>query len=429
MTARWRRAMPKPIPTSESLIDPIRRFLDIARDPVLLEPGAGLIALDPQRVALTPLPRGVRLEAWDDASTCHRRIVGLRECRGGKLELEVERFGGKRSTLVLADRARPLYQGLQRDSSRMIFAEAFREFLCRQFLGWKVADLTSHGDLEHSLSPSYPRAMVVEGQRAWAAIAAPPHDNADRLLTFGLIWHNYLRLRERQLHIEGLALFVPKGRSRTTCLRARWLNRNALQAAIFEYEGDGWERAVETSQGNLDTYLNHASQPEPSRWRGAHAAEHGPEWWLEQMLRNQPRIVDARLCDAPVYGQVTVVAGIERGIIDLLAATLDGRLTVVELKASQDPHLPIQALDYWMRVAWHAARGEFGQSGYFPALALRADPPRLILVAPSFEFHPTTEILLGYLNPAIEVERVGLAVEWERQIRVSFRLHGTRRPC
>ena len=421
--------MPKPIPTSESLIGAIQRFLDRARDPVLLEPGAGLIALHSQRVTLTPTPRGVRLEAWDETSTCHRRVVGLRECGGGKVELDVEKFGGKRAKVVLADRARSLYQGLERDSSRMIFAEAFREFLCRQFPGWRIADLTSHGDLEHSLSPSYPRAMVVEGQRAWAAIASPLDDNADRLLTFGLVWHHYLRMRERNLHIEGLALFVPKEKSRTTCLRARWLNRNALQTAIFEYEGDGWERAVETSQGNLDTHLNHASQPQPVRWRGPYGAEHGPEWWLEQTVRNQPRLIDARLCELPVYGQVPVVAGIERGVIDLLATTLDGRLTVMELKATQDPNLPIQALDYWMRVAWHAARGEFAQSGYFPGVPLRADPPRLLLVAPSFEFHPTSEVLIGYLDPSIEVERVGLAVEWERQIRVSFRLHGTRRPC
>ena len=421
--------MPKPIPAAGDLIGSIQRFLHAARDPVLLEPGAGLIVLDPQRVALTPAARGIRLEAWDDSSNCHRKVVGMRECGGGKLELEVEKFGGKRGKMILADRARPLYQGLERDSSRMVFAEAFREFLCRQFLGWKIADLTSHGDLEHSLSPSFPRAMVTQGQRAWAAIAAPAHDSADRLLTFGLIWHNYLRLRERSLHVEGLALFVPKGRSRTTCLRVRWLNRNVLQVAVFEYEGDGWERAVETSQGNLDTYLNPASQPEPPRWRGGEGAEHGPEWWMEQMVRNQPRIIDARLCEAPVYGQVPTVAGVERGIIDLLAATIDGRLTVMELKATQDPHMPVQALDYWMRVAWHAGRAEFGQAGYFPGMALRVDAPRLILAAPSFEFHPTTEVLLGYLDPAIEVERVGLAVEWERQIRVSFRLHGTRRPC
>jgi len=410
------------------LAGPIQRFLAAAREPVLWEPGAGLIALDPSRLALTPSARGLRIEAWDEGSTWNRRVVALRECGGGKLELEVEKFGGKRSKLVLADRARSRYQGLHRESSRMIFAEAFRESLCRQFMGWKVAELTTHGDLEHSLSSTYPRAMVARGQRAWAAIAAPPEDNADRLLTFGLVWHNHLRMRERGLHVEGLALFVPQGRSRTTCLRARCLNRLALQTAVFELAADGGEFPVDLSQGNLDTALQPASQTAPGREGSTRDIEHGPEWWLEQTVRAAPRTIDARLCETPVYGQVPVVAGVERGIVDLLACTRDGRLTVMELKASQDPHLPIQALDYWMRAAWHAGRGEFGGAGYFPGIPLRADPPRLILVAPSLEFHPTTEVLLGYLDPAIEVERVGLAVEWQRRIRVSFRLQGTRRP-
>ena len=55
----------------------------------------------------------------------------------------------------------------------------------------------------------------------------------------------------------------------------------------------------------------------------------------------------------PVYGQVPQFAAGERGVIDLLAADRDGRLAVIELKAGQDIHLPLQALDYWMRVKWH----------------------------------------------------------------------------
>lgn len=422
--------MPKPtaspIPPPEVLLGFIQRFLDQAREPVLLEPGAPLIAISAERLALSPSARGLRLEAWDETANCNRRVIGVRECGPGKVELEIEKFGGKRGRLVLADRARPLHQGLPREAGRMVFAERFRDFLCRQFPGWRLDDLTAHGDREHSLSQIYPRAMAVRGQRAWAAIAAPPEDSGDRLLTYGLIWHNYLRQRERGLHVEGLALLLPQGRARTTCLRVRWLNPRPVRVAVFEYDAQLWERPVEVAQGNLDTVLHPASRPAP---RPAHPRpEHGPEWWLEQTIRANPRLIDAHLCREPVYGQVPVVAGVERGLIDLLAATDDGRLTVMELKASEDPHLPIQALDYWMRVAWHAERGEFPAAGYFPGIALRAEPPRLILVAPSLEFHPTTEILLGYLNPSIEVERVGLAVEWHRQIRVSFRLQGTRRP-
>ena len=107
-------------------------------------------------------------------------------------------------------------------------------------------------------------------------------------------------------------------------------------------------------------------------------------------------------CDArrdPIYGQVPAFAGGERGILDLLAVDHTGRLAVVELKASADLHLPLQALDYWIRVKWHLDRGEFAAHGYFPGMLLRPEPPRLLLVSPSLEFHPTTETILELLLP------------------------------
>ena len=114
--------------------------------------------------------------------------------------------------------------------------------------------------------------------------------------------------------------------------------------------------------------------------------------------------------------------------MDLLAVDYTGRLTVVELKASADLHLPLQALDYWIRVKWHMMRGEFGTNGYFPGVALRLEDPRLLLVSPCLDFHPTTEIVLDYFAPHIEVERVGLAVEWRKGLEVMFRLSGSKRP-
>jgi len=101
---------------------------------------------------------------------------------------------------------------------------------------------------------------------------------------------------------------------------------------------------------------------------------------------------------------------------------------VIELKASADLHLPLQALDYWMRVKHHLDRGEFTAAGYFPGIELRSDTPRLLLVSPSLEFHPTTETILGYFSPEIEVERAGLAVEWRKGLEVVFRLTGAQRP-
>jgi hypothetical protein len=153
-----------------------------------------------------------------------------------------------------------------------------------------------------------------------------------------------------------------------------------------------------------------------------------PERWLESLARAQIEVLDATLRANPVYGQVPAFAGGDRGIMDLLAVDHHGRLTVVELKASADLHLPLQALDYWIRVKWHLDRGEFAVQGYFAGMALRPEPPRLLLVSPSLEFHPTTETVLGFYAPEIDVERIGLAVEWRKGLQVMFRLPGAQRP-
>ncbi len=46
-------------------------------------------------------------------------------------------------------------------------------------------------------------------------------------------------------------------------------------------------------------------------------------------------------------------------MIDVLTLTREGRLAVIELKADEDIHLPLQGIDYWSRVVWHQERNEF----------------------------------------------------------------------
>jgi len=153
-----------------------------------------------------------------------------------------------------------------------------------------------------------------------------------------------------------------------------------------------------------------------------------PEAWLESQARRQIETLDASVLPDPVYGQVPAFAGGDRGILDLLAVERNGRLVIIELKASPDLNLPLQALDYWIRVKWHLDRGEFSANGYFPGMMLRPEPPRLLLVSPSLEFHPTTETILAYFAPEIEVERIGIGVDWRKGLHVMFRLSGAERP-
>jgi len=153
-----------------------------------------------------------------------------------------------------------------------------------------------------------------------------------------------------------------------------------------------------------------------------------PEAWLESMVRANIETIDANLLPDPIYGQVPAMAAGDRGILDLLACGRDGRLAVLELKASADIHLPLQALDYWLRVKWHLDRGEFTLHGYFPGQVLEPAPPRVLLISPSLEFHPATESILEFLAPSIEVARIGLGVEWRKELQVMFRLTGAEHP-
>ena len=91
-----------------------------------------------------------------------------------------------------------------------------------------------------------------------------------------------------------------------------------------------------------------------------------PEAWLESQARAEIETLDATLRRDPIYGQVPAFAAGERGVLDLLAVDHTGRLTVVELKASADLHLPLQALDYWVRVKWHLDRARVFRQRLLP---------------------------------------------------------------
>jgi len=146
-----------------------------------------------------------------------------------------------------------------------------------------------------------------------------------------------------------------------------------------------------------------------------------PERWLEALVVKDVGALDSRLDPAAAYSQVPAFSASDRAMIDVLAATRDGRLAVLELKAEEDIHLPLQGLDYWARVSWHHARGEFQKYGYFPGRELSAEAPLLFLVAPALRVHPATDTLLRYLAPEIEWTLLGVDERWREGVRVVFR--------
>ena len=154
-----------------------------------------------------------------------------------------------------------------------------------------------------------------------------------------------------------------------------------------------------------------------------------PERWLESVLRRDVEPLDAHLNAAHVYTQVPAFAAADRGMLDLLGVTDDGRLAVIELKADEDLHLALQGLDYWVRVRWHHLQnpdqmtglGEFQRHGYFGGVRLSAEAPKLYLVAPALRVHPATEAVLRYLSPRVEWSLVALDERWRQKVKAVWR--------
>ena len=149
-----------------------------------------------------------------------------------------------------------------------------------------------------------------------------------------------------------------------------------------------------------------------------------PERWLESLAFRSIASIDSRLDPLRVYSQVPAFSASDRAMIDILACTHDARLAVIELKADEDIHLPVQGLDYWARVRWHHERGEFQQFGYFPGVQLSTQKPLLLLVAPSLRVHPAVDAVLRYFSRDIEWNLIGVDERWREGIRVIYRKRG-----
>ncbi len=148
-----------------------------------------------------------------------------------------------------------------------------------------------------------------------------------------------------------------------------------------------------------------------------------PERWLETLITREVRVIDERLDGRFVYSQVPAFAASDRAMLDVLTCTLDGRLAILELKANEDIHLPLQGLDYWARVRWHQQHGEFARNGYFAGREVSSAPPLLFLVAPALRVHPASDVLLRYLSPRIEWTLVQVDERWRNGVRVVNKKH------
>lgn len=476
----------------------ILQFLEQASQPAVLESGSAHILLARDHYSVTFTAGRLSLEAWNETTSIHRRIVDIEQQTAGRLTLTIERFGKKTGTIELIDLSRLEGKGALRREQRHNDRERFRASLLRHHPSWHLQELTTETDLERSLSPVYPRALLRYGSRSIAAIGAYSSGTASGVLTFGLIWLDYVRRREPELEVSGLHLFVPRAIANAVGLLLAQMRRDQVTYRLFVVD-ESVEVEVDLKDfGNIDTHVapltrdvnegnplitGLAHHPDLDfvglndggvslRIRGLEiaslrggvlrfgletkhkgsasnvgeildlanavaASRHSavrdqrsplyakyPEAWLESQVRRNPAVIDANLQAEPIYGQVPALAASDRGLIDLLGISNQGRMAVMELKAEEDIELPMQGLEYWLRVKWHKDRGDFERNGYFPEIPLAAQDPKLFLVSPALHFHPRTETILSYWKNDIEVERIGVGMNWRETLQVAFRLRG-----
>ena len=399
------------IPMTDELFALLREL----KRPTLLDPGQEPFDLMWDSYSLTERAGTLALHAWNDQRSVAHTVTSFERAGSGRVKLECRGLFGKTRMLEVVDRDSGLQRHRQVTAVRTVYLEQLRRSVARRFPGWTLAELSTGADLQHSLSPAFPRALLRRGNTAWAAILATPLSDVDAVLSFGLIWHDYCRRHEKSAVVGGLAIFVPMDQHLTTALRLRYLDRARFEPALYCYDADGMEEPVDLlDNGNLERALD-------CPWTEARPRQHpGPERRLEDQVRQHIELIHPNLME-PVYGQVPAFAANDRDVIDLLAAERSGRLAVLELKASEDIHLPLQALDYWMRVDWHVRRDEFTARGYFPGRALTKTSPRLYFVAPALDFHPSNATVLRYFSPVIDYEIVGVAHPRSGVLSVVFR--------
>jgi hypothetical protein len=482
----------------------IETFLSTCRCPAALEYGDEPIPLSTGEYALEVRSGKLFIEVWDKKRSISRRILSVDRHTTGVLDCSVQRFGGVAGKLSFLDLDRPQTAHRCVRGARENFAEQFRRMLARQFPGWEIAALSSSLDLRRSFSSVFPRARLDRGNQRIAALGCPAIENEADLLTFGLIWLDYLRGYGSKEVQTSLCLFLPESCGKLTAHRLRFLDTRLSPGRIFLFNAHGSAGEVDPQDlGNVETRVSSSYKPceidarvrgmlgrlssvygagcspelggaisirhrglEFARVEGerillgigeqrevspchieyvenfaaqlaalstrarsaasASAPPVFPERWLESSVRAHLGEIDPTLLPAPVHGQVLTFAAGDRDRLDLLAISSSGRLTVMELKAAEDIHLPVQALDYWTRIKWHAERGELDH--LFPGITIEPKPPKLFLVAPAMTFHPANATVMRYFSPEIEVERAGINSDWQGSLKVILRLQGAESP-
>ena len=254
---------PPEIPNAPEVLRAIEDFLSTCRRPAVLEHGDELMPLQSGNYLLELRAGRLWIEVTGERRSLSRPVLSLDRHAPGVLDCTVQLFGGKTGMLAFLDLDRPQTASRTLRGERLNFAERFRRMLQRQFPGWEVAMLSTGMDLQHSLSPRFPRAKLTRGIQTITCIGCPTPEQETHFLTAALIWHDRVRSRATQNVTVPLCFFLPDGAGALTAQRLRWLRPTLLVPRLFRYNTHGSAGEVDPADlGNLETAVS-ASHPVP----------------------------------------------------------------------------------------------------------------------------------------------------------------------
>ena len=353
---------------------------------------------------------------------------------------------------------------------RRSFQTELRRALCAHLLTRSVQREIIHSDRAHAIGGAYPRFLI--GNRAVIAVHADETGSTiNGIMRAALLWAPLVGRR--------MVVVIPKHRSRTIVTRLEVMPHLRDSMDWLAWDGqhlEGLPEHLEPPETQVHPFALPNAEAEVSRicnlapellqavpyisgsavsirLRGIEVAQirrdgtvyplgeplddviaklaalrcHGSghplsraheERWLESNLIGTMKQILPPVDREHIYPQVPSFVGEERNIIDLLTATKHGRLVVLEIKASADPDLPFQALDYWIAVERHRRAGDFQRNGYFRGLTVKDERALLVLVAPLLSFHRTMNRLTAVLPKELPVVQIGLNQSWKKEIKI-----------
>jgi len=173
------------------------------------------------------------------------------------------------------------------------------------------------------------------------------------------------------------------------------------------------------NENNLAEFSNLIEEIEINRRFDAPNKRHAlfqlaPEAWLEAILRQNIKLLDANLVLSPVYSQFRAEG---RDRIDLLAVRRDGRLVVVELKTAPDREMIFQAADYWRKIEAERRAGNLQAAKIFGDFQISDAPALVYLAAPLLSFHRDFNFFARTISKEIEIYRFDLNENWRENLK------------